>query len=487
MKVLKDILYGVSIDQLQGSTLKTLSGLFFDSRKVVANSLFVATKGVQVDGHDYIEKAIELGAYVVVCETLPLQIDPAVSYVLVPNSQEALGIMSANWFDHPSKKIALIGVTGTNGKTTVTSLLHALFSKAGYPSGLISTIKILVGNTAYETSHTTPDVWTVNAYLNEMVSQGLSYCFMEVSSHGIAQMRIKGLTFKGAIFTNLTQDHLDYHKTFANYRDTKKQLFDGLNAHAFALVNADDKNGMYMLQNTMAKKMSYGLKAVADFKAQLLENQFSGQLLKINQQEVWTTLVGTFNAYNVLAIYATASLLGLPEIEVLQHISSLENVAGRFQYFISKNQITAIVDYAHTPDALENILDTIGQIRTRNEKLITVVGCGGDRDKGKRPQMGRVGAAKSDTLILTSDNPRSEDPLEIIAQMEAGVSAVDVKKVLVVAHRKQAIKTACMMAGPKDIILIAGKGHEKHQEIMGVKSPFDDYEIVKNHLALLEE
>jgi UDP-N-acetylmuramoyl-L-alanyl-D-glutamate--2,6-diaminopimelate ligase len=329
-------------------------------------------------------------------------------------------------------------------------------------------------------------VWTINAYLQEMVSEGLSHCFMEVSSHGIAQMRIKGLTFEGAIFTNLSQDHLDYHKTFANYRDTKKLLFDGLSPTAFALVNSDDKNGLFMLQNTKAKKMSYGLKGVADFKAQILENQFSGQLLKIDQQEVWTTLLGQFNAYNILAIYATATLLGLNTLEVLQHISTLENVAGRFQYFISKNQITAIVDYAHTPDALDNILETIGQIRTKNEKLITVVGCGGDRDQGKRPLMGAIAAEKSDTVILTSDNPRSETPIAIIEQMEAGVSPVDIKKVLVVENRKQAIKTACMMATPKDIILIAGKGHEKYQDIKGVKTPFDDYEIVKNHLDLLD-
>jgi len=486
MKVLKDILYGVSIDQLQGSTLKEVQGVYFDSRKVVAQSLFVATKGVQVNGHIFIETAIEKGATVVVCEDLPGLTHAEVTYVVVPNSQEALGVMAANWFDHPSKKLSLIGVTGTNGKTTVTSLLYALFTKAGYPSGLISTIKILVGEKAYETAHTTPDVWTINAYLQEMVSEGLSHCFMEVSSHGIAQMRIKGLTFEGAIFTNLSQDHLDYHKTFANYRDTKKLLFDGLSPTAFALVNSDDKNGLFMLQNTKAKKMSYGLKGVADFKAQILENQFSGQLLKIDQQEVWTTLLGQFNAYNILAIYATATLLELNTLEVLQHISTLENVAGRFEYFIFKNQITAIVDYAHTPDALDNILETIGQIRTKNEKLITVVGCGGDRDQGKRPLMGAIAAEKSDTVILTSDNPRSETPIAIIEQMEAGVSPVDIKKVLVVENRKQAIKTACMMATPKDIILIAGKGHEKYQDIKGVKTPFDDYEIVKNHLDLLD-
>ena len=487
MKELKDLLYGVSISAVNGSTIKAIDGLCFDSRESTKKSLFVAVKGLSVDGHTYIDIAINKGAVGVVCEELPASLTSGVTYVQVANSQEALAVMAANWYDHPSKSLSLIGVTGTNGKTTVSSLLHQLFTKAGYPCGLISTIKILVGETAYPTAHTTPDPLTINAYLHEMVQAGMSYCFMEVSSHGIAQMRTKGLVFQGAIFTNLSQDHLDYHKTFAAYRDTKKKLFDGLSKDAFALVNADDKNGMVMLQNTKAKKVTYGLKGMADFKAQVLENQFSGQLLKIDQKEVLTSLLGVFNAYNLLAIYAAASLLGLPELEVLKHISALENVVGRFQYLVSKDQITAIVDYAHTPDALENILDTISGIRTKNEKLITVVGCGGDRDKGKRPLMGRIAAEKSDLLILTSDNPRSEQAAIIIEEMEAGVSAVDIKKVLVIENRKQAIKTACQLAGPKDIILIAGKGHEHYQEVNGVRSPFNDFEIVKEHLTLLEE
>ena len=485
MKAIKDLLYGVSLVAVSGNTSSAVSGLVSDSRKIIKNSLFIAIKGLNSDGHDYIESVLEQGATAIVCETLPPLQRPGICYVQVSNGQEALAIMAAHWYDNPSKSLALIGVTGTNGKTTVSSLLHQLFTRAGFPSGLISTIKILVGETVFPTTHTTPDPLVINAHLQKMVQAGMQYCFMEVSSHGIAQMRIQGLVFEGAIFTNLSQDHLDYHKTFAAYRDTKKILFDSLSKGAFALTNADDKNGLYMLQNSPARKHTYGLKGIADFKAMVLESQFSGQLLKINQQEVWSSLLGQFNAYNLLAIYATATLLGLPELEILQHLSALENVAGRFQYLVSKEQITAIVDYAHTPDALANVLDTIGSIRTKNEKLITVVGCGGDRDAAKRPLMGAIAAEKSEVLILTTDNPRFENPADIIAAMEAGVSAVDIKKVLVIENRGQAIKTACQLAGPKDIILIAGKGHENYQEIQGLRTPFDDFEVVKAHLTLL--
>lgn len=487
MKAIKDLLFGVSIDAVSGRTSEQVSGIVHDSRKVIASSLFVAVRGLQTDGHDYIDIAISAGAKAIVCEHMPSHTVAGVVYIAVADAQEALAILASNWYDQPSKQLSLIGVTGTNGKTTVSSLLHQLFTRAGYPCGLISTIKILVGDAAFPTTHTTPDPLVINHYLHEMVVAGMSYCFMEVSSHGIAQKRIEGLEFRGAIFTNLSQDHLDYHKTFAGYRDTKKRLFDGLSKKAFTLTNSDDKNGLFMLQNTAAKKYSYGLKGLADFKAQILENQFSGQLLKIGSQEVWTSLLGTFNAYNLLAIYATATLLGLEELEVLEHISALENVAGRFQYTVSKEEITAIVDYAHTPDALANILDTVNGIRTKNERLITVVGCGGDRDITKRPLMGGIAAEKSDKVIFTSDNPRSENPTDIIAQMEAGVSAVDTKKILWIENRKQAIKTACQLASPKDIILIAGKGHENYQEINGVRSPFNDFEIVKEHLTLLEE
>ena len=487
MKLIKDLLYGVSIVSVSGNTSELVSGIAYDSRKVTESYLFVAIKGLQSDGHDFIDKAIASGATAVVCQHMPSLAVEGVNYIVVSDTQAALAILASNWYDQPSKSISLVGVTGTNGKTTVSSLLHQLFSRAGYPCGLISTIKILVGTDAHPTSHTTPDPLVINSYLQQMVLAGMSYCFMEVSSHGIAQKRIQGLQFKGAIFTNLSQDHLDYHKTFAGYRDTKKLLFDGLSKQAFAITNSDDKNGLFMLQNSAAKKYSYGLKSLADFKAQILENQFSGQLLKINQQELWTSLLGEFNAYNLLAIYATATLLGLEDLEVLEHLSALENVAGRFQYVVSKEGITAIVDYAHTPDALANILDTIERIRTKNERLITVVGCGGDRDQGKRSLMGGIAAEKSDTIIFTSDNPRSENPSVIIEQMETGVSASDIKKILVIENRKQAIKTACQLAGPKDIILIAGKGHEDFQEINGVRTPFSDFEIVKEHLTLLQE
>lgn len=487
MKVLKDLLFGVSIRAVQGTTAIEIQSVAGDSRAALKGGLFVAVRGLQSNGHHFISDSISKGVVAILCEVFPTELKENITYIQVENTQEALAVVAANWYENPSKYISLIGVTGTNGKTTVSSLLHGLFTKAGYPSGLISTIKILIGKTAYPTTHTTPDPLVINKYLNEMVRAGLQYCFMEVSSHGIAQMRIKSLVFEGAIFTNLTQDHLDYHKTFAAYRDTKKKLFDGLPPKAFALVNSDDKNGSVMLQNTKAKTFSYGLKGVADYKAQVLEQQFSGQLIKIAQQEVWTKLLGQFNAYNVLAIYATATLLGLPELEVLQHISTLENVAGRFQYTISKDKITAIVDYAHTPDALENILNTIEEIRTKNEKLITVVGCGGNRDPYKRPLMGGIAAQKSDIVIFTTDNPRHENPSNIIAAMETGVSPVDTKKVLVIENRKQAIKTACQLAGLKDIILIAGKGHENYQEIKDIRIPFNDYEIVKEHLTLLEE
>mgnify|MGYP000498283601 CR=1 FL=1 len=487
MKLIKDLLYGVSIVSVSGNTSELVSGIAYDSRKVTDAYLFVAIKGLQSDGHDFIDKAIASGATAVVCQYMPSLTTEGVNYIVVSDTQAALAILASNWYDQPSKSISLVGVTGTNGKTTVSSLLHQLFSRAGYPCGLISTIKILVGTDAHPTTHTTPDPLVINSYLQQMVLAGMSYCFMEVSSHGIAQKRIQGLQFKGAIFTNLSQDHLDYHKTFAGYRDTKKLLFDGLSKQAFAITNSDDKNGLFMLQNSAAKKYSYGLKSLADFKAQILENQFSGQLIKINQQELWTSLLGEFNAYNLLAIYAAATLLGLEDLEVLEHLSALENVAGRFQYVVSKEGITAIVDYAHTPDALANILDTIERIRTKNERLITVVGCGGDRDQGKRPLMGGIAAEKSDTIIFTSDNPRSENPSVIIEQMEAGVSASDIKKILVIENRKQAIKTACQLAGPKDIILIAGKGHEDFQEINGVRTPFSDFEIVKEHLTLLQE
>jgi len=400
----------------------------------------------------------------------------------VANGNSALAIIASNYYGVPSKNLKLIGVTGTNGKTTVTSLLYSLFKKAGYKVGLLSTIKILVNEKEFPTTHTTPDVLTINKYLNQMSQEGVEYCFMEVSSHGIHQKRAEGLYFEGAIFTNLSHDHLDYHKTFKEYRDTKKRLFDGLSKTAFALTNLDDKNGMFMLQNTTAKKYTYALKSFADYRGQLLESQISGQLLKINDNELWSKLIGDFNAYNVLAIYATADLLGLEKLEILRLVSELENVDGRFQYFVSKNRITAIVDYAHTPDALKNVLTTINALRTGNENVITVVGCGGDRDKSKRPVMGHIASEMSNQAIFTSDNPRSEEPDAIIEDMEAGVEVQNQKKVLAIENRKQAIKTACKLAVPNDIILVAGKGHENYQETKGKRTEFSDYEEVKGAL-----
>jgi UDP-N-acetylmuramoyl-L-alanyl-D-glutamate--2,6-diaminopimelate ligase len=395
--------------------------------------------------------------------------------------------MAANYFDNPSQKLKLIGITGTNGKTTIASLLYQLYKKAGYKVGLLSTVKILVDDIEYKATHTTPDSITINHYLNEMIHNGVTYCFMEVSSHGIHQKRTEALCFTGGVFTNLSHDHLDYHPTFAEYRDVKKSFFDNLPKSAFALSNIDDKNGAILLQNTVAKKRTYALKSYADYKAQILENQLSGLLLKINGNEVWVKLIGTFNAYNLLAIYGTAIELGMESLEVLRLLSVLESVSGRFQYIVSKSNITAIIDYAHTPDALENVLKTINDIRTKNEQLITVVGCGGNRDKAKRPIMGSIASDLSDKVILTSDNPRNEDPEVIIAEMELGVAAQNYKKTMSITDRKQAIKTACQLAQPNDIILIAGKGHETYQEINGVRHDFDDMKMVKELLEQLHK
>jgi len=470
-----------------GNTGVAITNLHFDSRKVELNDVFVAVKGTISDGHQFINTAVDQGALAVVCQELPDKIVNGVTYVQVANSQKALAIMASNYYDSPSENLKLVGVTGTNGKTTVATLLYDLFSKAGYKVGLLSTVKIMVGDKSFAASHTTPDSLTINSYLKLMNETGVEFCFMEVSSHGIAQDRTTGLKFAGGIFTNLSHDHLDYHKTFAEYRDVKKLFFDMLPASAFALVNIDDKNGAVMLQNTKAQRQTYALKSYADFSAKILENQFSGLLLKINGDEVWTKLIGNFNAYNVLAIYAAGELLGLEKDENLKLISELNSVSGRFQYLVSTQNITAIVDYAHTPDALKNVLETINEIRTKNEELITVVGCGGDRDKTKRPKMGNIAAALSTKVIYTSDNPRTEDPEEILKEIEAGVSPLDFKKTMSVLNRKQAIKTACMLANPNDIILIAGKGHETYQEINGVRSDFDDFKIVSEFLNQLDK
>jgi len=487
MNVLKDILYKVTLNAVVGSTGIGIEKIQFDSRQISNNDVFVAIKGVISDGHDYITKAIEYGAIAIVCEELPDQLNEEITYVEVANSNQALAFMAANFYEHPSQNLKLVGVTGTNGKTTVSSLLYQLFKKAGYKVGLLSTVKIMVDNKEYKTAHTTPDSLSINKYLKLMNDEGVEYCFMEASSHGIHQSRIKGLSFAGGIFTNLSHDHLDYHKSFAAYRNVKKTFFDLLPKTAFALSNIDDKNGLVMLQNTQAKKFTYALKNYADYRAQILENDFSGLLLKLNDNELWTKLIGDFNAYNILAIYGTAELLGLENNEILRLISELENVSGRFQYFISEDRITAIVDYAHTPDALKNVLGTINSIRTKNEELITVVGCGGDRDKTKRPKMAHIASALSTKVIFTSDNPRSEDPDAIIADMEKGVEPQNFKKTLSITDRKQAIKTACQMATSKDIILVAGKGHETYQEIKGQRFDFDDYKTVQELLKQLQK
>ncbi len=484
---LKDILYKVTINAVVGSTNVSINTIDFDSRKISENDVFVAIKGSLVDGHNFIETAIKKGAIAIVCETMPTQFQNGITYVEVESASKALAFMASNFYQNPSENLKLVGVTGTNGKTTVATLLYQLFKKAGFKVGLLSTVRIMVDDKEYKATHTTPDSLLINKYLNEMNIEGVEYCFMEVSSHGIHQNRTEGLHFEGGIFTNLSHDHLDYHKTFAEYRDVKKQFFDQLPLKAFALVNIDDKNGLVMMQNTKARKFTYALKTYADYRAQILENQLSGLLLKINENEVWTRLIGSFNAYNVLAIYATAELLGLETVENLRLISELESVSGRFQYLISDDNITAIVDYAHTPDALQNVLETINSIRTKNEELITVVGCGGDRDKTKRPKMGHIASALSTKVIFTSDNPRSEEPEVIIEEIEKGVEPQNFKKTISITDRKQAIKTACQMAQPNDIILIAGKGHETYQEIKGKRFDFDDYKIVKEFLKQLQK
>ena len=487
MTELKDILYKVTINAVVGSTSVKVNAVDFDSRKISKNDVFVAIKGSVADGHKFIDVAINNGAVAIICEELPINLQDGITYIQVESASQALAFMASNYYENPSENLKLVGVTGTNGKTTVATLLYQLFKKAGYKVGLLSTVKIMVDDKEYKATHTTPDSLTINKFLSLMNDEGVEFCFMEVSSHGIHQNRTEGLKFEGGIFTNLSHDHLDYHDTFAEYRDVKKSFFDNLPKDAFALVNIDDKNGLVMLQNTKARKITYALKTYADYKAQILENQLGGLLLKVNESEVWTRLIGNFNAYNILAIYATAELLGLEKVENLRLISELESVSGRFQYLISDEKITAIVDYAHTPDALQNVLETINSIRTKNEELITVVGCGGDRDKTKRPKMGHIASTLSTKVIFTSDNPRSEVPETIIEEIEKGVEPQNFKKIVSIVDRRQAIKTACQLAQPNDIILIAGKGHETYQEIKGERFDFDDYKIVEEFLKQLQK
>ena len=487
MKQLKDILYKVGIEAVHGATDITISKIEFDSRKIELNDVFVAIRGTLSDGHEYIEKALSLGAVAIICEEFPQVIVNGVTYIRVNDSNGALAFLAANYYENPSENIKLVGITGTNGKTTIASLLYQLFKKAGYKVGLLSTVKIMVDEQEFKATHTTPDSLTINHYLDLMVQTGCEFCFMEVSSHGIHQKRTEALKFVGGVFTNLSHDHLDYHSTFAEYRDVKKSFFDSLTREAFVITNIDDKNGLVMLQNTKAKKLTYALKSYADYKAQILENQLSGLLLKINDNEVWVKLIGSFNAYNLLAIYGVAVELGIEKVEALRLLSELESVSGRFQFIVSQSNITAIVDYAHTPDALENVLKTIENIRTKNEQLITVVGCGGDRDKTKRPIMAQIASSLSDKAIFTADNPRTENPETIIEEMEKGVEPQNFKKTVSILDRKQAIKTACQLANPNDIILIAGKGHETYQEINGVRHDFDDLKMVTELLQQLNK
>lgn len=486
MKTLRDILYNVSIREIHGSTDTAVSSLSIDSRAVTQGGAFIAIKGVHADGHLFIEKAIAQGAAVIICEELPKSLADGLTYVLVNSSATAAGVIAGNYYDNPSHKLKLVGVTGTNGKTTIATLLFRLFSKLRFHCGLLSTVQNQIGDKVVPATHTTPDAIHLNALLADMVDEGCEYVFMEVSSHAVHQQRIAGLKFAGGIFSNITHDHLDYHKTFDEYIRVKKAFFDGLPTTAFALTNLDDKRGNVMLQNTKAKKQSYSLKTVADFKGKILENNLTGLIMTVNEKEVHFRLIGEFNAYNLLAVYGTAILLGQDKDEVLQALSNLSGAEGRFDYITSaKDRIIGIVDYAHTPDALLNVLATIKNLRKGNEQVITVVGCGGDRDTAKRPVMAAVATEHSDKVILTSDNPRSEDPVAIIQQMEAGIPVHQKRKALSITDRKEAIKTAISLANPDDIILIAGKGHEKYQEIQGVKHPFDDKKVLLEMLELM--
>ncbi len=486
MKTLKDILSGVTVLSLNGSIDMQIDSIVFDSRKAIEKTVFVAIRGTSVDGHDYIQSVISNACKIIVAEK-EVDVPSDVTLIVTDNSAKSLAIMANNFYDHPSSKLKLVGITGTNGKTTTTTLLFNLFSKLGYKCGLLSTVVNKIGEIDIIATHTTPDPVSLNSLLNDMIEAGCSHCFMEVSSHAIHQYRTEGLDFVGGVFTNITHDHLDYHSTFKEYIRVKKAFFDGLSASAFALTNGDDKNGMVMLQNTKASKHSYALKSPADYKVKVLENQFSGLVLNLCGEEVWSRLIGDFNAYNLVTVYAVSELLGEDKLEILTALSSLESVEGRFQYITSEGGITAIVDYAHTPDALENVLKTISSIRTRNETVYTVVGCGGDRDTTKRPKMAGIACELSDKVIITSDNPRSEDPNTIIEEMMLGVEGQHFKKTLSIVDREQAIKTAVLMAEKGDIILIAGKGHEKYQDIKGIKHHFDDMEIVTELFNKLEK
>lgn len=488
MKNLQDILYKVPLIETVGSTAIDIAGLTIDSRAVQEQYVFVAIKGAAVDGHEFISKAIALGAVCIVCETLPVELMSTVTYIKVSNTNYAAGLMAHNYYELPSTKTTLVGVTGTNGKTTIATLLYKLFSKLGYTCGLISTVQNHIGDSIIEATHTTPDAISLNKLLAQMVGADCDYVFMEVSSHAVDQHRIAGLQFAGALFTNITQDHLDYHQTFANYIKAKKGFFDALPKTAFAITNADDKNGMVMLQNTAAQKLTYGLQAMTDFKAKVLENGLTGLQLLIENNEVHFKLIGEFNAYNLLAVYGAAVSLGQSKQQVLEILSSVEGAEGRFEYIVSPvENVIAIVDYAHTPDALENVLGTIKKLNHSNNEVITVVGCGGNRDKTKRPLMADVACKLSTQVVFTSDNPRNEDPNDILTDMVTGLKSSFQRKYTIVPDRREAIKTAMKVAKAGDIVLIAGKGHEKYQEVKGVKHEFDDKAVLQEMITLFEK
>ncbi len=486
MKLLKDILYGARIQHVHGTTHVAIEAVELDSRRVRPMSLFAAVRGSVVDGHSFIDKALDAGANAIMCEELPENLREGITYVKVVDAREALGHVAANFYDHPSEEIRLVGITGTNGKTTCATMLYRLFKLLGNKVGLISTVENRIHQEVVPATHTTPDALGLNKLLREMVDKGCSYCFMEVSSHALHQHRTTGVAFTGGVFTNITHDHLDYHGSFDAYIAAKKMLFDRLPSEAFALINLDDKHGETMLQNCKARvQKSFAIKSMGDFRARIVENRLQGLQLFIDGNDFYSTLVGRFNASNLLAVYATAILLGEQSMDVLTALSEIKTVDGRFQYLRSASGISAIVDYAHTPDALRNVLKTIEEIRTRNEAVITVVGCGGDRDTSKRPEMARIATKYSDRVILTSDNPRSEDPEAIISDMRQGISPVDHKKVNAIVNRAEAIRMACSIAAEGDIILVAGKGHEKYQEIKGERLPFDDLAILQESLKPL--
>ncbi|MBA2745307.1 MAG: UDP-N-acetylmuramoyl-L-alanyl-D-glutamate--2,6-diaminopimelate ligase [Flavisolibacter sp.] len=485
---LSDILYTVQTKGLSGITDMDIADVQIDSREVKKGALFIALKGAAVDGHQFIQKAIEKGAIAIVCETIPSEKQEGITYVQVVDSNEAAGRIAHNFYGQPSKQLKLIGITGTNGKTTIATLLFKLFTCLGYKCGLISTVENMIGEQIIPSTHTTPDAVSLNHLVRKMADEGCAFAFMEVSSHAVHQKRIAGLEFAGGVFSNITHDHLDYHKTFEAYIKAKKGFFDGLSSHAFALTNIDDKRGLVMLQNTNARKQSYSLKSAADYKGKILENLLTGLVMIVNEQEVHFRLIGEFNAYNLLAVYGTALLLEEDKSQVLQCLSNITGAEGRFDYIVSqKERIIGIVDYAHTPDALENVLTTIKKLKKGFEQVITVVGCGGDRDKTKRPIMGEVACANSDRVIFTSDNPRSEDPQQILSDMENGLSVSAKRKFISIADRLQAIKTAVSMAKPEDIVLVAGKGHEKYQEINSVKHHFDDKEVLMELFKQLDK